>query len=90
MKKKYVKPAVLIENFEVNEFIAGACSENGKLGPIPEDIRKYMNQSSIYACVLDDGSGKFVFSDNCLDVGGEDLSHKDDCYQAIIGMYLNS
>lgn len=89
MKKEYTKPSVIIENFKVNEFIAGACKAAGK-EILPSSIKDNLNSSSVHSCIMDDGGGQFVFDDNCYEAGGMDGINKESCYQGIIGMYLNS
>ena len=88
MKKEYIKPSIIIENFEVNEFIAGACAEQGRS---PIDITTIIN-STLEGCMLDDGSGTFMFSSYCLDNGGINgmIDNVDACYQGIMGLHFNS
>lgn len=86
MKKEYKKPIALIENFEIDEFVAGACRDAGK-----EIYQKpsIMN-SNIKDCAFDEG-GTIYFSGYCggLD-GGVDVFKYDTCYQGILGKYFAS
>lgn len=87
MKKEYIKPSVVIENFKVNEFIAGACSEEqGKTNQLPDSIKNNMNSASVYSCMLIDNGGNRIFYTNCK----TDMSDYDTCYQGIITTYFNS
>ena len=84
MKKEYTKPIALIENFEMNEFIAGACTDAGK------NIYKKpsgMNMN-IDSCLYEDPeNGETYFSQNCLSIDGgyNVFDDYETCYQGILG-----
>lgn len=64
MKKKYIKPEILIENFEVNEFIAGACAGKNIISI----------NTSIYGCAYNSPGGEILLSSYCTgqtDIAGE-------------------
>lgn len=62
-KKIYQKPQVVIEEFELNEYVAGACAENGGI---------VMNLTSEFQCTKQDDyiEEEFVvfgyFDDKCM------------------------
>lgn len=83
-KKIYQKPQLAIEEFELNEYVAGACSENGGMT---------MNVTSIYHCsdkdeyVEANWADMYVFDTKC-DYKYEDVFSDDPiCYYAAGGAY---
>lgn len=85
MKKEYTKPIALIENFEVNEFIAGDCSD-GKKGiyDVPGNLHY-----SLKDCEIDEG-GTIYFASHCADLEGENVFEQSTCYQQILGAFFAS
>lgn len=86
MKKEYKKPIALVENFEMDEFIAGACRDAGKgIYDAPKMIG-----STIDDCPVDK-NGTIYFSAYCatLDSGINTFDYAA-CYQGILGAYFSS
>lgn len=86
MKKEYTKPIALIENFEMDEFIAGACRDAGKdIYNAPKNIGL-----NIENCIVDEG-GTIYFSAYCKEeYDGLNIFDYDTCYQGILGTYFGS
>lgn len=64
MKKVYSKPIVMIEKFQVNEYIAGSCAEEFDMNFGAQD------------CTFDTGTDYF-FGTNCSDLGGVNIVNPD-------------
>lgn len=89
MKKIYIKPQVNIENFEVKEFVAGACA--GKT------IIKI--NTTLDGCAYYSPSGAILLSAFCEKQGGENIygpsnpngsDHAMICYHSATERYFNS
>ena len=81
MKKEYKKPIALVENFEMDEFIVGACRDAGKdIFDAPTIIGSTINK-----CTVIEG-GFTYFSTQCK----VNTFKYDTCYQGILGKYFAS
>lgn len=77
MKRKYVKPFLAVESFQLDAAVAGACADAGRT-PLNFQIE---------VCQLANG----YFSDNCEDSGLDVYNEKDICYHAYAHeMYITS
>lgn len=90
MKKKYIKPQVNIENFEVKEFVAGACA-----GKTIIKINLTLDN-----CAYQSPSGAILLSAYCATLkGGVNIygpsnpngsDHAMVCYHSATDFYFNS
>lgn len=85
MKKEYTKPVALIENFEMNEFIAGSCSDGGKL--VYKDLS--VLNSTLQLCAIEK-NGNILFVSYCATIDGQDVSDYSTCYDGYLGGYFAS
>lgn len=83
MKKKYKKPSIFIEDFSINQYIAGSCASNGD-----NFVTHTYHKSTCYIDFDGTGSTK-IFDNSSCNIGADNIYDKDGvCYHGPIDVNM--
>ena len=91
MKLEYEKPVVIVEDYQIKEFVAGACRDNDKT------VVSFHGESN-YCSIVDDGMGVTFYGTYCkeltngMDVNGPHPSDPNTtlCYHGVFNLFFQS